>query len=141
MSWNKRYASEHPNSEYIINQLLEDYPKNSFGWIRDAQWSHPMSIPLENIDYSNEKTWRAFHEPEKVKKFEKKIKKNKFMPVILVQTPKNKKLIVIDGHHRALAFENLNRPVVAWVGKVDKEVGPWDAFHDKQNRVEAVDKQ
>jgi len=138
MNWNIRYASEKRD---VVTQLEEDYPEDSLDWVKnDAKWSGPEKINPDDVDYSNQSSWLASHEEQKVKKFMKKIKKGKEKPVVLVKTPKNKKFIVIDGHHRALAYKNLGKSLVAWVGEVKKEKGPWDTFHDEQNKVEAVDK-
>ena len=38
----------------------------------------------------------------------------------MVQSPENPKAIVIDGHHRYLAYRKLGRPVKAYVGMTDK---------------------
>ncbi len=130
MEWKYRYASS--DKSMVINQLSEDYPPNSLNWVKEAKWEGPERIDIKDVDYSNYKNWQAHHEPKKVKKFEKKISKGKKKPVILVKTPKNKKYIVIDGHHRALAYRNLDEPLVAWVGHTKSEDGPWDTFHAKQ---------
>jgi len=38
----------------------------------------------------------------------------------------------MDGHHRALAYKELNKPIYAWVGYPSKGKGPWDRTHDYQ---------
>ncbi len=130
MEWKYRYSSS--DKSKVIKQLAKDYPLNSLNWVKEIKWDGPEKVNIEDVDYSNYRNWQANHEPKKVKKFEKKISNGKMKPVILVKTPKNKKYIVIDGHHRALAYRNLDEPLRAWIGYTKTEKGPWDTFHDKQ---------
>ena len=133
MSWSEKYAKNNSVVKHLINQLSKDYPEDAMDWIKDdATWEAPHSVPSDKVDYSNSDSWRASKESEIVKKFEKKIKNGKIKPVVLLKTPKNNKYIVIDGHHRSLAYRNLGWPLISWVGKVNKENGPWDNFHNKQ---------
>lgn len=138
MNWSQRYASENKNQ--LLDQLSKDFPKNTLDWVEKSKVEGPRLVSLEDIDYSNHKTWAANHEPEKVHERMIKIEKGKGKPILLVKTPENNKYIVIDGHHRALAYKELDRSPKAWVVHVDKEEGPWDTFHNKQNRVEDADK-
>ncbi len=130
MEWKYRYASS--DKSMVVKQLSKDYPPNSLNWVKEIKWGGPEKIDIDDVDYSNYKNWQAHHEQKKVKKFEKKISNGKMKPIILVKTPKNKKYIIIDGHHRALAYRNLNRPLIAWIGYTKSENGPWDEFHEKQ---------
>lgn len=123
----------------VEQQLGDDYPADAIAWVRNAAWVGPINVPTDQIDMSNQDTWRADDEPGKVERFKDKIKhklaKDKpLKPVILVQTPKNEKLIVVDGHHRTMAYHELNLPVAAWVGTVHREVGPWNVMHSSQFR-------
>jgi hypothetical protein len=102
------------------------------GWVKKAKWEGPRTVDLDDVNYSNKKSWRAWHEKDIIPKFVKKIKQGKMKPVLLVKTPKNDKFIIIDGHHRSLAYLEMERPMLAWVGYVDSETGPWDEFHSKQ---------
>lgn len=126
------YGSDHHRMQRVLDQLSEDYPPEALEWIHKAQWSGPVQVPLSRIDYSNSIAWQAAEEPDKVATFERKIRGGWMKPVILVQTPHKKKLIVIDGHHRSMAYRGLNRPVMAWVGKVNADKGPWDEMHASQ---------
>ena len=51
---------------------------------------------------------------------------------MLVNEPNNEKLIIVDGHHRALAYEELGQPAIAYVVHVTAVSGPWDEMHDSQ---------
>ncbi len=133
MFWKYRYASsKNDPTAFVVKQLSKDYPPNTLNWVKESRWTGPESVDIEDVDYSNYKNWRAHHQQRKVKKFEEKISNGKMKPVVLVKTPKNKKYIVIDGHHRALAYRNLGRPLLAWIGHTKSENGPWDTFHAKQ---------
>ena len=41
-------------------------------------------------------------------------------------------MIIVDGHHRALAYMENGQPALAYVGSVGKNNGPWDKLHSKQ---------
>jgi len=139
MNWSLRYAGEGKVKKKVIEQLEDDYPEEDLEWIKDADWSGPEKVDLDDIDSSHRKTWAAYHEPEKVKTRVERIKNKDIKPILLVKTPKNKKYIIIDGHHRFLAYEKLDKRPVCWIGKVDSETGPWDTFHNEQNAKEAED--
>jgi ParB-like nuclease domain len=139
MNWSLRYAKDDPKKS-IIEQLEDDFPEQDLDWVRKASWSGPTEVDPKDIDTSNRKSWAASHEPDRVKTRKKRIKKGKIKPILLVKTPKNKKYIIIDGHHRFIAYEQLDRHPICWIGKVDSERGPWDTFHNEQNRVEDEDK-
>jgi 2'-5' RNA ligase len=114
-----------PVAEQVYAQLLEDYPASALTWVKDATWTGPQEVPLSAIEYTPDK-WQAGHEDAKVDRFKAKIERRQaagrpVKPAVLIDRPDTKPgthLIVIDGHHRALAFRELDRPVVAYVGKV-----------------------
>ena len=116
----------------VWKQLKKSYDKKDMGWIKDAQWTGPVDVALDRVNFSTKKTWKAYHEPELVESKVEKIKNGKRKPVVLIDAPKDDKLFVLDGHHRSLAYEKLNSPIIAFIGKVDREKGPWDTFHTKQ---------
>jgi len=114
-----------PVAEQVYAQLLEDYPASALTWVKDATWTGPQEVPLSAIEYTPDK-WQAGHEDAKVDRFKAKIERRQaagkpVKPAVLIDRPDTKPgthLIVIDGHHRTMAFHELNRPVVAYVGKV-----------------------
>ena len=130
MSWSLRYAKS--AKKMVWKQLAKSYDEKDMGWIKDAEWTGPIDVPLKHVDFSTKKTWTAYKEPELVESKVKKIKKGKKKPVVLIDAPKDKKYFILDGHHRAMAYEKLDMPVTAFIGKVSKEKGPWDEFHTKQ---------
>jgi SPP1 gp7 family putative phage head morphogenesis protein len=116
----------------VHDQLAEDYPEAAMTWLKSAVWSGPESIPTADVDFSNEDDWRATAEPDKVGRFVEKIGQGKLKPIILVNTPDARKYIVIDGHHRALAYRKLGIPAMAYIGRVAEKPGPWDQMHASQ---------
>lgn len=125
------------SEDVVYSQLVDDYPADAISWVHDATWTGPVQVSVDQIDMSSRSSWQASDEPDKVDRFKRKIKhktgKGKpVKPVVLVQTPKNSKLIVVDGHHRTLAYEGLGMPVTAWIGLVNTEKGQWNTMHTKQ---------
>lgn len=121
----------------VLKQLLRDYPETALGWVKDADWTGPIKVSVDQIDSSNKANWQASHEPAKVERFKKRISRHldtgkPVKPVTLIKTPGNHKLVVVDGHHRFLAYQALGEPVTAWIGTVKKDAGPWDIMHNQQ---------
>lgn len=119
-------------SNRVFFQLQQDFPPDQLDWVKKASWKGPIDVPTDSIDSSGRKRWQASQENKKVEKFVEKIKRGQLKPIILVKTPKKDKTIIVDGHHRFLAYEKLGIPVCAFVGEVDKAKGPWDTLHDSQ---------
>ena len=130
-SFKKRYAKQSAKN-MVLFQLEDSFPEEALEWINDAHWIGPVQVPLDRVNFEAKDSWQASHEPELVKSKIRKIKKGKRKPVILVAAPKNTKYIIVDGHHRALAYEKLNMPMTAFIGKVHHEKGDWDTMHSKQ---------
>lgn len=134
---NDRDATKHatPNpsiGDAVYRQLLEDYPPDALAWVRAAHWQGPTVVPLDRIDFTAADTWQASHETAKVDLFAQRIQAGRMKPIVLVREPHNPKAIVIDGHHRALAYRKLGRPALAYVARVGTATGPWDSMHDQQ---------
>ena len=122
-------ASTSGVTESVYAQLLEDFPPEAIAWVRAAPWTGPGEVPLDEIDFSNAAEWQATDEPERVQFFVDRIQAGNRKPIILVNEPNNEKLIVIDGHHRLLAYQQLGEPVNAYVAHVTSVSGPWDEMH------------
>ena len=131
MNWSTRYSKK-DSMKMVWKQLKKSFDKKDMGWIKDTKWNGPIDVPLDQVNFSTKKTWKAYREPELVQSKVRKIENGKKKPVILIDAPKDDKFFIIDGHHRAMAYEKLNKPMIAFVGKVNKEKGPWDTFHTKQ---------
>lgn len=127
-------------ADAVYDQLTEDYPKDALGWVHKIKWKGPVEVPVSKVDFSEKNSWAAFHEPEKVKSWKQRIKSAEskgehIKPSLLIQRP-GKTAMIPDGHHRALAYEELNQPVYAWVGYPGRSTGPWDKLHDQQFKDE-----
>lgn len=131
MNWSTRYSKKEP-VKMVWDQLKKSFDKKDMKWIKDVEWDGPKEVSLDQVSYSTKKTWKAYKEPELVQSKVRKIENGKKKPIILIDAPKDDKYFIIDGHHRAMAYEKLDKPMIAFVGKVKKETGPWDSFHTKQ---------
>jgi hypothetical protein len=118
----------------VYRQLLKNYPPDSIQWVKDAEWTGPDDIPQDRIDQDAMKTWAAYHEPARVDHFERKIRAgDPVHPAVGVLEPGNdEKIKIVDGHHRDLAYARLGLPVKMYVGKVNRDNGPWNETHSSQ---------
>ncbi|HUH71502.1 MAG TPA: NUDIX domain-containing protein, partial [Mycobacterium sp.] len=120
--------------EHVANLMRKNYPEKAIQWVYDARWIGPVLIPQDRIDCDDEKTWAASHQPEAVARFAKDIKNGTghTHPVIMVQTPDDDKVDIVDGHHRTLAYRKLGKPVKSYVGFVPKGDDRWQETHSSQ---------
>lgn len=115
----------------VFAQVAEDFPPAATAWMHHATWTGPVAVPLTHVDW--EPTEMQGKDPDRVAVFVKKLQDGKKLkPVILVKTPGNDKLELIDGHHRFLAAAQLKSAVRAFIGIVDEDHGPWETMHDMQ---------
>lgn len=121
-------------AEHVMNQMRKNYPEKSIQWMHKATWIGPVGVPLDTIDFDDEDKWAASHQPDAVSRFADGIKQNVAYthPVIMVVKPGKHRAVVIDGHHRTLAYRSLERPVKAYVGYLNQDQGPWDETHSSQ---------
>lgn len=105
---------------YLI--MSKNFPPSAISWVRRAKWVGPAYVSWSDIDTENKKSWAAEHQPEKVREFQKQIKAHDghVAPSILVRQ-KTGKSFIVDGHHRALAREELGQDVLAYIGNVNPE--------------------
>lgn len=136
---NKHATPDAGTAEQVYQQLLDDYPPEVLDWVRAAHWSGPTAVPLTHIDYSGAGSWQAGHEPDKVDRFVRHLKTGRMKPIVLVKEPDNPHYIVVDGHHRALAYRKLGRPALAYIARVGTATGPWDEMHDRQYTTDSND--
>jgi len=101
-------------------QMRENFPDDALTWMREAKWSGPHQIPLRDIDFSDRKEWSAYKEPDRVKHFERLIEDGEdFNPPVLVRMTGKKRLRIVDGHHRGLAYYNKGLPLKeGWIGDI-----------------------
>jgi hypothetical protein len=107
-------------AEHVYVQMANNFPPEAITWVRRAKWEGPVYIPWDDIDTSGKKTWAAAHQPGKVAEFKKQIKAHDghVAPSICVRQRHGGKVFIVDGHHRALAREELGDDVLAYVGVV-----------------------
>lgn len=132
-AWNQARTDSPADDVWEI--MTEDFPEDAISWVKSAPWRGPSAVSLDRIDFSGRKEWKA-NEPsdaKRVKGFADDLEAGRFVkPIVLVQKPKGKAMIV-DGHHRALAAKQLgSRTIRAYVAKVDAAEGPWDETHASQ---------
>ena len=127
-------TGQHVPAQIIYDQLKDDYDEKDIQWVLQIPWIGPVEVPLGSVDFSNKDNWQASKDQAHVDHFVDLISNQGFSkPVILVNNlTSDEKMIVVDGHHRALAFEQLDQPMMAYVGQVGSESGPWDFLHRAQ---------
>jgi SPP1 gp7 family putative phage head morphogenesis protein len=104
----------------VYDQLLRNYPPESIQWVLRAKWAGPYLVPWDLINDDSMGSWAASHQPEAVDRFAQEIEAGKEPnPPVLVANPDKNNFIDVDGHHRALAYRQLGRPVKAWIGIID----------------------
>ena len=122
-------------AEHVYLQMAKNFPPEAIEWIRRAKWIGPIWVPWNRVDTDDKESWAASHQPEKVKEFEDQIRAHAghVAPSVMVQEPNNNKAFIVDGHHRAVARENLKQDVLAYVGNIDPR--------DRQAALETHSKQ
>jgi phage gp29-like protein len=124
--------SDKGEAKAVFDMLLEDYPRNTLGWVLAGHWVGPVDVPLDEIDFDSRDSWRASHED--IGPYVKRIEDGKRKPVVLVKEPGSSKYMIVDGHHRTLAYEKLDQPVWAYVAHVHVKDGPWRELHAAQKQ-------
>jgi len=120
-------------ADEVAALMSRNFSAEGYAWVDDARWVGPTDVPTSLLDFSNEARWAAHHEAAAVDRFVERLRAGETLhPAILVDTPGDPKLKVIDGHHRALAAQRLGKPLNAYVGTVHSVVGPWDEAHSFQ---------
>jgi len=130
----KKWATAKTNAigEKLYVELAEDYPPEARSWVRSVPWKGPTNVPLSDIDFSDRESWTATKEPSRVESFQMKIRNGWRKPIILIQKPNAKTVTVVDGHHRALAYQREGLSVPAYVANTPTSNGPWDGMHRRQ---------
>lgn len=123
--WDRNAAAK------VFEQAAEDYPAAAMAWMHHAVWSGPVKVPIDHIE--PDMKWMDGADPDHVAEFVKRLKAGKKLkPLLLVKTPGNPKLQLVDGHHRYLAYGEMALPPRCWIGTVDADHGDWETMHDHQ---------
>jgi 8-oxo-dGTP pyrophosphatase MutT (NUDIX family) len=131
------YSDPNPvDAEHVYSQLLGNYPPDSIQWVRSGgvHWIGPVLVPADRVDIDDEESWSASHQGEAVDRFAEEIRDGTghLNPVVMVQSPEKLKAIVVDGHHRYLAYRKLGQPVKAYVGLTDRVTRAMLETHSSQ---------
>lgn len=112
--------------------MSKNFPDDAIDWVSDAQWVREI-VPLHDIDFDNEGSWAAHHQPEHVQYFVDKLNSGqKLKSLILVRAPGKHRLRIVDGHHRILAYRQLGMPAPSFVGDVPDGDDRWISTHTRQ---------
>ena len=119
---------------HVENLMRGNFPPRALDWVRGARWVGPVQVPLDRVDWDDQDTWAASRQKERVREFAKRIEAGDDPhPVIGVQTPgSDRRVKLVDGHHRALAYKRLGRPVVAYLGFPPAGDDRWRETHSYQ---------
>lgn len=113
-------------TQVVYAYLVKHYPESVLGWVQDAHWDGPTRVPLADVGMARRND--SARNPAKVQAIEAAVEDGKKLdPVVLVQTPGSDGYKIADGWHRTLALKHAGRAsVMAYVGEVSDEHGPWD---------------
>lgn len=120
--------------EQVYKQLDKRFPKSAIAWVKLIQWDPAAKIDMGDFDTADEQSWAAFRAPDHVQREVEQYEQGGNDPIIGVKGPgKNAPILIIDGHHRYLAREKMNKgKVLAYVGHVPSDEGPWSYTHLSQ---------
>ena len=114
-----------------LSLLASDYPAEAIVWAHDAEWTGPVKMPESHFK-PNDKEMDLV-DPNLVADFIRDLEDGKKLsPIIAVKTPGHDRPLIVDGHHRYLAYRQMQLPVRAMIGKVDSDHGGWEGMHDRQ---------
>jgi len=119
-------------ADAVHKQLSRNFPPSSIQWVHNADWTGPAKVPMDQVDTSDQEHWNATHQQGRVDRMVTKLHKRhaagkELKPAVLVQRPGSRKLLIADGHHRYLAYEQDGKQYVwAFTGTVTQKAGKWD---------------
>jgi hypothetical protein len=104
---------------HVHGMMMQNFPGEALDWVLRTRWIGPMAVPWERIDRDDQEKWAASHQPGKVASFRKMIANGEGVhPCVLVQPPDSDRAVIVDGHHRAMAWAQCGKPVRGYVGFV-----------------------
>jgi hypothetical protein len=118
----------------VYAEMRQNFPPKALQWVKDVPWTR-ADVPHDQIDYDDESGWGASRQPKAVRRFAREIAagRDHLGPVIMMRRQDGTKLVVLDGHHRTLAYRRLGRPVPAYIGDVPPDlVTEAEATHNRQ---------
>jgi SPP1 gp7 family putative phage head morphogenesis protein len=103
----------------VFAQLEGNFPDDAIQWVKECYWTGPQDVPLDEIDWRDHKEWAAWHEQDHVEDFKRKLQAGESVhPPVLIHHPGKRAAVIIDGHHRSMAYEQLGMPVHGWLGEI-----------------------
>lgn len=123
----------------VYNLLKGDYQEKDIAWVNDVAWKGPVELPLSSLDFSNMQNWNAIHRLDKIQEFKNKVTNDNWSkPIIVVnEVANNKKMIILDGHTRSIAYLEMDKPIPAFVGHIGKLSKDMKQMHDLQKAGES----
>ena len=115
-------ANSHAVRHDVHALMSKSFPGHAIDWVKHADWSGPQQIPAEHIDLSDKNSWAAWHDPDKVDKIAKKLRKGKpTKPMITIKVKGKNRFIVVDGHHHLLGSIKAGVIPTGYVGEIDPQ--------------------
>lgn len=120
--------------EKVYQQLADRFPKEAIAWVKLIRWDPASKIPLNEFDTADEQSWAAYRAPDHVAREVQDYKDGKNDPIVGVVGPgPTDQILIIDGHHRYLAREKMDKnTVLSYIGHVPRDEGPWKYTHLSQ---------
>lgn len=107
----------------VFTQMEENYPPGSIAWIKEVKWRGPLEVPLGDIDWDSLNAWAAHHQMAKVEHFMRLLAdRQQVNPAVGIIRPGERRVRIVDGHHRSLACRHLGWPSRMYVGWVTSDV-------------------
>jgi hypothetical protein len=124
--------------QVVYDLLKGDYKEKDIQFVLGVNWQGPVETPLASIDYKNKENWEAYERTDKIEEFVSRVKDEGWSkPIILVnEASNNNKMTILDGHTRALAYLEMNKPIPAYIGQVGKITPEMQEMHDLQRSGE-----
>jgi hypothetical protein len=121
-------------AEHVENMMMGDFKPSGIKWIKDTQWVGPIKVEPDRVDQDDIDGWAASHEPEKIARFVKMLEKGKkIKPAISIrQTEGDSRIKIVDGHHRFLAYKQVDEPFITYLGFVPEGDDRWESTHSYQ---------
>lgn len=116
----------------VYKQMSAKFPPDSIAWVKTVRWDPATKIGLDKFETSDQDSWAASKDPARVDHEVTQWNINAAKPIVAVQVGDGP-IIIVDGHHRFLAREKMGKGrVMAWLGHVPNNTGPWMDTHLSQ---------
>jgi hypothetical protein len=118
----KADASSHAVRHDVHSLMSESFPDNAISWVKHTDWSGPQKLDPDKIDLADQNSWAAEHDPVKVDKIARKMRKGKSTkPMIVIKVKGKNRFICVDGHHHLLGSIKAGMMPEGYVGEIDPQ--------------------